>query len=675
MAIDRVTLEILANHGRAAAESMGYTLFRTAHSAFVKETQDFSTGLTTPDGTCFATPNDLGAVWFTTLNYGGAIDEIDDYAEGDICITNDPYSGYIATHTPDIHLWKPVFHEGEIACFVVNHNHHTDVGGAVPASLSRKSTEIHQEGIRIQPAKLMSGGEINQQLLDILLANVRAPDQNWGDLKAQIAAVNTGERKVHEMISKFGFATFREGIVDILDYAEAQARDVVRGLPDGEYFFADYIDEDAVGGYPCRLALNLIIDGDEVVFDLSGCDPQPDSAMNMPTGGDPRHALLMVGLVYVLYSLDPRILVNAGTARVCRALAPQGSVLNPLFPAAVGMRTLTVVRLIGVVMGAFAQAAPDRLPASPSSGGPVMNINTFDTVSGRRVIASINPMTGGAGGNPLEDGTDGSGANLGALRNTPVEVNEMEVPFHIHRYGLVPDTGGAGRYRGGLATELEFEASSPNTTVTARNLDRTRFCSWGIRGGRTGAPGRFLLNPDTNREFNYGNTDVVTIGPGDVLRITADGGGGWGSPLERPAKEVAMDVRRGFVSLEGAARAYGVVLREGAVDAGATEARRAALAADQPSGFYDYGSEREAFEAVWTRANYDALTEILAPLPTHWRFFVKQRIFALFEDMAKAERKGDGSEVRAAFARVTEDYPQLSGALAQPAAPSAAAAG
>ena len=488
MAIDRVTLEILANHSRAAAESMGYTLFRTAHSAFVKETQDFSTGLTTPDGTCFATPNDLGAVWFTTLNYGGAIDAIDEYFEGDICITNDPYSGYIATHTPDIHLWKPVFHEGEIACFVVNHNHHTDVGGAVPASLSRKSTDIHQEGIRIQPAKLISGGEINQQLLDILLGNVRAPEQNWGDLKAQIAAVNTGERKVHEMIAKFGFPTFRDGTAEILDYAEAQAREVVRGLPDGEYFFAYYIDEDTVDGDPCRLALNLIIDGDEVVFDLSGYDPQPDSAMNMPTGNDPRHALLMAGLVWVLYSLDPRILVNAGTARVCRADVPKGSVLNPLYPAAVGMRTLTVVRLIGVVIGAFAQAAPDRLPASPSSGGPVMNINTFDTVSGRRVVASIDPMAGGAGGNPVEDGTDGSGAHLGALRNTPVEVNETEVPFHIVRYGLVRDSGGAGRYRGGLGTELEFEAWSPNTTVTARNLDRTRFCTWGCSTGARARP-------------------------------------------------------------------------------------------------------------------------------------------------------------------------------------------
>ena len=672
MAIDRVTLEILENHSRAAAESMGYTLFRTAHSAFVKETQDFSTGLMTPAGECFATPNDIGAVWFTTHHYGGAIDAIDDYAEGDICLTNDPYSGYVATHTPDIHLWKPVFHEGEIACFVGNHIHHTDVGGAVPASLSRKSTDVHQEGIRIRPAKLISGGEVNQQLRDILLANVRAPDQNWGDLKAQIAAVNTGERKVHEMIAKFGFPTFRDGIEEVLDYAEAQAREVVRSLPDGEYYFADYIDEDSVDGNPCRLALNLIIDGDSVVFDLSGCDPQPDSALNMPTGNNPRHALLMAGLVWVLYSLDPTILMNAGTARLCRADVPEGSVLNPLYPAAVGMRTLSVVRLIGVVIGAFAQAAPDRLPASPSSGGPVMNINTFDTVSGRRVVASIDPMAGGAGGNPVEDGTDGSGAHLGALRNTPVEVNETEVPFHIVRYGMVRDSGGAGRYRGGLGAELEFEAWSPNTTITARNLDRTRFCAWGVQHGHTGAPGSFLLNPGTNHEFNYGNTDVVTVGPGDVVRIVSDGGGGWGSPLDRPADDVLMDVRRGFVSIEGAARDYGVVIEAGAVDLEATAAKRIALVAEQPTGFYDYGAEREAFEAVWTRANYAVLTEIFSALPIHWRFFVKRRIFALVDDMAEADRKGDGTEVHAAFARVVDDHPQLADAIAKP--PDSAAA-
>ena len=219
MAVDSVTLEILKNHCRAAAESMAFALYRTAHSTFVKETEDFTTGLTTPNGETFATPTELGATWFVGLNYKNVIDLIDNYEEGDICLTNDPYSGFVCTHSPDMHIWKPVFHDGEIICFVVGHVHNTDVGGAVPASLSRTLVEVHQEGIRIPPNKIIEKGEINDDVLSIMLANVRMPEQNWGDLKAQIAAMNTGERRVREMVEKFGFtlgtARFRPGDVII----------------------------------------------------------------------------------------------------------------------------------------------------------------------------------------------------------------------------------------------------------------------------------------------------------------------------------------------------------------------------------------------------------------------------------------------------------------------------
>ncbi len=391
MPIDKVTLEILKNHTRAAAESMAFTLYRTAHSTFVKETEDFTTGLTTPDGETFATPTELGATWFVNLNYRGAIKLIDDYRPGDICMTNDPYSGFVCTHPPDMHIWKPIFHGEEIVAFSVGHVHNTDVGGAVPASLSRTLTEVHQEGVRIPPSKILEEGELNREVLDIFLTNVRAPEQNWGDLKAQIAACNTGERKVTEMIERFGIDTFREGIADLLDYAEAQARAIVRGLPDGSYPFADFMDEDAVDGWPCRLALTLIIKGDELVFDFTGSDPQLESSLNMPTGGDERHTLLMVGLTYILYSLDPSLFLNSGLARVCRCILPSGTIVNPVFPAAVGMRTLSCSRLQGLIMGAFAPAAPDRLAGSPASGGPIMNVNTIDNRTGRRIMAAINP--------------------------------------------------------------------------------------------------------------------------------------------------------------------------------------------------------------------------------------------------------------------------------------------
>ncbi len=657
MAIDKITLEILKNHCVAAAESMAYTLYRTAHSTFVKETEDFTTGLTTAEGFTFATPTELGATWFVGMNYGNVIKSIDHYEEGDICITNDPYSGFVCTHTPDMHIWKPIFHEGKIVCFAVGHIHNTDVGGAVPASLSRTLTEVHQEGIRIPPTKIMRGGEINQDVLDILLTNVRMPEQNWGDLKAQLAAVNTGERRVHEMIKKFGIDTFRDGIDNLLDYAETQARAIISGLPDGEYFFADYMDEDAVDGWPCRIALNLTIEGDSCVFDFSTSDPQLESSMNIPTGGEERHVMMLVGLVYVLYTLDPTLFLNSGVTRVCRCILPKGTIVNPEFPAAVGMRTLSSMRLQEITFGAFVQAAPDRLPASPCSGGPIMNVNSVDNRTSRRVVASIGPISGGAGGNPAEDGAEGSGANSSFLKNTPVEINEAEVPIKILRYGLAQNSGGAGKHRGGLATEMRFQAQAPNTKITARNRDRTRFRSWGVLNGKAGRNSVFLLNPGGNQEVNLGNTDILTIGPGDIVHVASGGSGGWGDPLERDPKAVVDDVRSGFVTDDEASNSYGVVLENGGYDKPATTARRHDMSTARKTHFFDFGPERDEFESIWTDENYATLSDLLAVLPVHWRFFMKHRLFEAVGD------DPNGGPIRERFEKIVAEYPELSRSL------------
>ncbi|MCH9673439.1 MAG: hydantoinase B/oxoprolinase family protein [Gammaproteobacteria bacterium] len=667
MSIDKITLQVLANHCAAATESMAHTLVRTAHSTFVKETEDFTTGLATRAGQTFASPYSLGATWFVGLDYAGAIELIDSYEEGDLCITNDPYSGYVCTHSPDVHLWKPIFHEGELICFAVGHVHNTDVGGAVPASLSRANTEVHQEGIRIPPQKLYRRGELNQELLDILMLNVRMPEQNWGDLKAQVAAMKTGERKVHEMIARFGLEDFKRGIEDLLDHAEQQARHLISKIPNGNYFFADYMDEDSVAGKPCRIAVDMAVRDDRINFDFSGSDPQLASALNIPTGGNPRHVLLMIPYIYILYSMDRSLLLNAGVLRPAHSDIPLGSVVNPEFPAAVGMRSLGTMRLQTCVFGAFAQAMPDFVPAACGDGGPLINLRTSDPISGRRLMANLDPITGGGGGSALGDGPEGAGGNFGFLKNTPVEINEAEVPVKILSYGLAPDSGGPGQWRGGCGSALKFQVSSPNSVVTARNRDRTTFTPWGMRGGQAGRASSFVKNPGTNRESDLGNTDVVNLGPGEVIEIKSAGAGGWGDPRMRDPARVLRDVLAGFVSPQSALDDYAVVIRDAAVDTAATSALRATAARpdNHRADGFGYNAARLEFEARWTRANYDALGEVLSELPTNWRFFVKHRVFEALEKNDAEQHEIDKEAVIDACRAVMGEFPELATYLNQ----------
>ncbi len=630
MAIDRRNLKVLANFCSAAADAMAFTLMRTAHSAFVKETEDFSCQVVTREGLAFANPRQFGAPWYSGIDYAPLISMFEEYEDGDICITNDPYSGFVATHSPDIHIWKPVFHEGKIACFAVGHIHNTDVGGAVPASLSRSLSEIEQEGLRIPPVKLVRKGRLDPFIIDMMKANVRMPEQNIGDLHAQIASVNIGERKMQEIVARFGFDDFLDGVRQIFDYAEEQTRQILTRVPDGDYFFADYADEDSVGGRPCRVALTLKIRGGEAVLDYTGSDPQLGSSLNMPTGGRERHSLVMVGLTYVLYTLDNSLLLNAGTLRPVRAVLPEGTIVNCQRPAAVGMRSLTCAMTQIVTIGAFAKALPKLIPAASPGGNAIMNIKTSDR-SGRPVMASIGPVGGGGGGTPFCDGSDGAGGATGFLRNTPIEISEAEVPILFRRYGLQRDTGGAGHFRGGLSAIMEFEISSPETVVTARNRNRSLMASWGVNGAGPGLISRFLRNPDTEGEISLGNTDIVHCGPGDVIRVIGPGAGGYGDPFTRPQQAVLRDVRRGAVSAENAARHYGVALIGDEIDEEAT----AALRSTPRRKTYDiisYGPERLAFEAVWTRERYDLLTQFLQKSPVGWRFFLKHRVFEAVEN-------------------------------------------
>ncbi len=653
-AIDKVTLEILANHTRAAAENMAYTLYRTAHSTFVKETEDFTVQILDAAGRTTAVPLDLGATWYPGLDYGAAIAMVGDYEPGDIGFTNDPYSGYLSTHAPDLHMWKPIFHEGELLCFASGHIHNTDMGGAVPASLSRALTEIHQEGIRFRPSKLYRAGVLNTELVDVMMTNVRKPEQNLGDLKAFVGALNTGERKLREMIAKFGPDTLRTGFGALQDYAEHQARDILRSIPDGEYFFADFADEDGPDGHPARLAVTLRIAGDSAVLDFTGSDPQLTSSLNVPTGGNPRHTLMLVGVFYVLYTLNPGLLLNHGLTRPFTCILPEGTMVNPSFPAAVGMRSLSCARLRSLLFGAFGLAMPERMPAAPAGSSSIVNVMTHDDRTGEALIAAVNPVVGGGGGMPHGDGTDGSGADAAYLKNTPIEITEAEVPIRFRCYGLASGTGGAGRWRGGLATQMEFQVFTPNTRITARNRDRCRFQAWGILGGKAGRASEMLLNPGQPDEKLLNNIDTFTAGPGDIIRITSPGGGGRGDPLEREPERVLRDVVCAYITAAAAEADYGVVIRDETIDLPATEALRASRRPNAPHPHFHFGAEREAFERIWSRDAYDAMTVILAALPIHWRHFVKRRLM----QAVTAEGSG-GAEVRAAWQALAASLPQL----------------
>ena len=632
MAVDKITLEVLNNFTHAAVESMAYTLIRTAYTTFIKETQDFSTALVTCEGEVFAFPKNMAATWQLATHMGEAIRVINEYREGDIIISNDPYSSkYFVTHTPDFHLWKPVFYEGKIVCFAACHVHNTDAGGAYPATVSRRNNEVFQEGIRIPPQKLYREGVLNEDLVETIKWNVRVPDQNWGDLKAQIACVNTGEKMVHDMIRRFGIETFRTGIYALLDYAEERARSVICGIQDGEYSFCDYLDDDVVSDMPVRFAMKMKVKGDEIVLDFTGSDPQLNCAMNIPTGGREKHGLPAVGLFHYFMTVDPMIPINGAVMRPITLVMPKGTVMNPEYPAAVGMRTAPMPRIADVIFGCLAKAGAAKVPACPSGHATIIVISIQNPKTGKRHVSSLEPMLGGGGGCALHDGSDVAGGILTFLCNTPVEINEAEVPIMVRRYELIPDSGGAGKYRGGLGVRFDFQVFQPNVVITARNRERGKFRPWGLKGGKPAVASRFILNPGLANEKDLGDTDVVTLEPGDIVSTSTPGGGGYGCPFERDLRAVLKDVQSGYVSAAAAERDYGVVIREGRCDQTATERLRAELKRVVVPTDFDFGPERTKYESVWSETIYDVFLDLLMKMPIPLRMFAKKEIFEAVE--------------------------------------------
>lgn len=629
MTFDPIMLEILSNKVAAAAEEMSFTLQRTGRTLYVKETADFATGLVDLSGRFFAYPRDIGVSNYMDLDCMPAIAPFDDLQPGDVIMTNHPFdSEGLATHLPDLHMIQPYFHEGRIVAYGWCFIHCSDVGGRVASSISPSNTEIFQEGLMIPPVRVMVGGRENRDFLRVFRANSRTPGDNAGDIKAMLASLATGEQRVAELIAQHGVETFIEAQEALQAYSGMKARAVLRRIPDGVYTFADYLDDDFNSPVPVRLRVTMTVNDGLVNLDYAGTDTQVASAYNIPTGGK-RHPWLTLRLIAFILSYDRSIAINAGLYRPLSVSTEAGSIVNPVYPAAVGVRHATATRVNDVLNGVLAMAVPDLMKA-PSGGVtvPVVFTEPVPGTGGRKVLV-LEPMVGGSGGRLGADGVDGRDSGIANLANNPIESVENSCQVRVLSYSLRKGSGGAGKWRGGLGLTLRFEVLADGCQVLARGMERFRFAPWGMEGGAPGAVFEVLLSRAGGEETPVGKLDVLEVNRGDIVTIHTPGGGGYGNPLERPLDRVLDDLRRGFITPEQASAAYGVVPDDaGGVDEAATAALRDGLAGRPPEPRFGFGAEREAWEGVFTDALTTELNALLAALPMSWRQKRRAGIYA-----------------------------------------------
>ena len=571
-AVDPVAFELFKNALFSIADEMALTIFRTAYSGVLKDVMDYSTAFCDADGRTvaqgltqpahlFSFPEALAG---TIRRYG------DRLRPGDVYILNDPFEG--GMHLPDVFILKPIFSAGERLAWAATICHQTDVGGRVPGSNAADSTEIFQEGLRIPPLPLYEAGRPNETLLAVIEKNVRLPVRVLGDLRSQLAACHVAEAAFLRLVERHGAAAVRGHMAELIDYAEWLTRAALRELPDGEWRFEDWIDDDGIDrDRPIPLRVALRKRGDTLVADWTGTAPQVKGAINNSL------SFTKAATYTCLKSVLPlEIPSNAGFYRPIEVIAPPGTIANSVPPAACAARGLTGFRMIDTVFGALAQMLPDRVIAASEGGNTGVSIGGYH--ADRTPFIFVEFICSAWGGRPWADGLDGN-ANLFANMSLPsAEVTETEQPLEILCTELIPDVGGPGKHRGGMSIRRAYRLTEDEAVLQVR-ADRHTFRPYGLYGGTPGKPSRNrLISGGSEREL----TAKVTMTPmrrGDVFIHDQPGPGGWGDPLEREPARVLRDVLNELVSLESAREDYGVVIDAGAVDAGATARRRAELRA------------------------------------------------------------------------------------------------
>jgi N-methylhydantoinase B len=518
MRTDPVQLEIFKSLFHAIAEEMGATLKRTAFSPNIKERRDYSCAIFDHHGDMVAQgdhmPVHLGSM---PLSVKAAIESrtID---PGDIVILNDPYKG--GTHLPDITLVSGVFARRKLLFYVACRAHHSDVGGMSPGSMPL-AEEIYQEGLRIPPIKLMSGGKINPDVWDLVLYNVRTPQEREGDLAAMLGANRTGERRLMEVVAKYGWTQVSHYISEILDYSERMTRHAIAAIPDGIYEAEDFLDDDGISDKPIAIRVRTRIEGDTAAIDFSKSDPQVEGSVNAV------YAITASVVFYVFRTLvGLAIPSNAGGMRPLRIVAPEGTIVNARPPAAVcGGNVETSQRIVDVLYKCLAQAMPDRIPAA--SQGTMNNV-TFGGIDPRthQPVAYYETVSGGMGARPTMDGLSGVHTHMTNSMNTPVEALEHAYPVRMLRYSLRRRSGGDGKYRGGdgVIREMRFLAKAQVTVLS----DRRRYKPFGLNGGEPGQSGVNLVIRKDGRKEELRSKFTTWLESGEILSIQTPGGGGWG---------------------------------------------------------------------------------------------------------------------------------------------------
>lgn len=586
--IDPITFQVIGKGLESICREMGTMMVRTAYSAVFVEGQDFSCAIL--DDLCELVaaanfdPSHLSAMAYAAewavIDIG-----IERLAPGDVIIHNDPYRG--GTHLADFTVLQPIFYHGELVTIAANRAHHLDVGGKSVGGFPGDATEIYAEGFRLPPVRWFKAGVENTEIIDTLLLNVRIPEVQMGDFRAQLASLTTAEKRILEYCDKYGVQAVRETMKALKDYSERQMRAEIAEIPDGAYTYEDFMDDDGPSEQPYRIRATVTISGSDMIVDFTGTSRQAQGPVNSAygmTASSTFNALLQLS--------GPNLYFNHGCFRPIRIIAPRGSVVNPNPPAPVfGGVTDTSIRIIDVIMGALAQAIPDRVIAATYGTCNNFAGGGYDPFRQRDYVFYFF-TEGGWGASASRDGWNVTPNQTSNYKDYPVEIIESQFPLRCSSVELYQDSGGPGRNRGGIGVIRRLTLLGPAAKVNGLG-ERHRFRPYGLAGGWPGAANALLICKAGTQEFKTFKEQYCTISAskfadipwqtGDTVAFVMGGGGGYGDPLDRDPERVLDDVQEELVSPAAARDCYGVVITgsdgELAVDAAATRDLRSQLRA------------------------------------------------------------------------------------------------